>query len=141
MKYSCPFCKSPMSYIVEMKKSSSNKPIKPDDPDVILTHKCKKSKCKLGITPKFKIYESQGQLLGTSIILDYNSSIYKIVSWFHLNETILLKVNTEMGFNYSINCTYEDMLRINKAIKIDLADPINSGLSILNRLLNLRAFS
>lgn len=48
---------------------------------------------------------------------------------------------TTLGFNYSVNCTYKNILEINQAIKIDLADPINSGLLILNRLLKLLAFS
>jgi hypothetical protein len=102
-----------------------------------LAHKCRRSNCKVGIIPKYKILEYQGEVKGTSIILNN----YHVVSRYDLNVSTLSKLKTEISFNYSVNVTIKNIMELNSAIKIDLANPISSGLQIIDKLLKLRAFS
>jgi hypothetical protein len=109
-------------------------------PDYLI-HKCYKSKCKIGIFSKYKIWEYQGKVQGQSIILDNCLTTYKVVSRYDLNATLLNKVKTEISFNDSVNVVLKNIIELNSAIKIDLANPISSGLQIIDKLLKLRAFS
>jgi hypothetical protein len=83
---------------------------------------------------KYQIcFDLNYNLYSTSILLpNYNSDCDMYFLVIVNNEVIIYKFND-----------LSDVLRINKTdeMKIDLADPINSGLLILNRLLKLRAFS
>lgn len=138
MKYNCPFCKSKMTYYAEDQYFDSG-PIALTP--TYLIHKCYKSKCKIGIFSKYKIWEYQGQVQGQSIILDSCLITYKIVSRYDLNVTLLNKVKTETSFNDSVNVVLKNIIELNSAIKIDLANPISSGLQMIDKLLKLRAFS
>jgi len=138
MKYNCPFCKSKMTYHAEDQYFDSG--------PIVLTpayliHKCKKSECKIGIFSKYKIWEYQGKVQGQSIILDNYLTTYKIVSRYDLNVTLLNKVKTDILFNDSVDVTLKNIIELSSAIKIDLANPISSGLQIIDKLLKLRAFS
>jgi len=138
MKYKCPFCNSLMSYESEKQYFYSGNIESAID---YLIHRCRKSKCRIGVIPKYKIWESKDEVKGFSIILDDYLKTYKIVSRYDLNATSLSKLETEVSFNGSKNVLLKNIIEIRGSIKIDLADPINSGLEVINRLMKLRAFS
>lgn len=134
MKYSCPFCQCLMTYksekqyfYVEYTEFTTN----------YLIHRCRKSDCKIGVIPKYKIYEYQGEVKGVSIIL----GDYSIVSRYDLNASSLSKMKIETSFNYTSIGSLKNIIELNSAIKIDLANPISSGLQMIDKLLKLRAFS
>jgi hypothetical protein len=135
MKYECPFCKSKMTYHIEKQYFDSGPIVLTPN---YLIHNCRKSKCKIGIFSKYKIWEYQSQIQGVSLILND----YKIVSRYDLNESSLCKVSIDVlqrsgGFNVILN----KIIETDSSIKIELADPISSGLQVINRLMKLRAFS
>ena len=108
---------------------------------IYFIHKCKKSECKIGTLTKYKIWEYQGKVVGQSIILDNCLTTYKIVSRYDYNETSLSKIEKQILRNGDIGCFISKIIETNESLKIDLADPINSGLQAINRLMKLRAFS
>lgn len=135
MKYNCPFCKSKMSYYIEDYIPNL---------DTILdyqVHRCKKSSCRIGWLPKFKIWEYKNQVQGFSIILDNCLTTYKLVSRYDMNQISFSKVNIDTSLNGTTGVSLKQIIEFNEAIKIDLANPISSGLQIIDRLIKLRAFS
>lgn len=136
MKYDCLFCKSKMTYHAETQYFDwqNNNSI-----HTYLIHKCTKARCKIGLLPKCKIWEYRGHVQGLSLILDFGLKTYKIVSRYDLNKTSLAKV--EILPNSDGSFQLDNIMETDESIKIDLADPINSGLQVINRLLKLRAFS
>ncbi len=142
MKYNCPFCKSKMQYHLEKQYFYYSANYSPGSPTVnYFIHKCKKSECKIGLIPKYKIWEYQGKVRGMSIILDSCLITYKIVSRYDLNEAVLSKVERTVFPSGTIGYSLNKIIETNEAIKIDLNDPISSGLQSINRLMKLRAFS
>lgn len=136
MKYNCPFCNIKMSYYSEIQYFDST-----IDNSLIsyFVNECKK--CSIGVIPKYKIWDYKEQVQGLSIILDNCLTTYKIVSRYDLIKTSLSKVEELVSQNGAIGCSFNRIIEINEVIKIDLADPINSGLQAIDRLMKLRAFS
>lgn len=135
MKYNCPFCNSKMNYHIE--DYIPNLDVNLD----YQVHECKKSKCRIGWLPKFKIWEYESQVKGFSIVLDNCLTTYKLVSRHDMNKISFSKVTMDLSFNGTIGVNIKNIMELNSAIKIDLANPISSGLQMVDKLLKLRAFS
>lgn len=99
--------------------------------EVINTYYC--VKCVKGNFYKYVInLVGSSHLLEATIILNYHNDDYLIKHRHHNNTIDLYKIKTDTGYTF--------MMRVSNLFKIDLMDTINSGLSILDRLLNLKAF-
>lgn len=131
MKYNCPFCNIKMRYRFE--RSVDAPPIE------YLVYECEKSHCMIKAHSRYK-YEDN--LLSVEIILDLGENVYRVSTRYDVECTTLFKISPMKKKHHGVQYYFlKTIIEINKSIKIDLADPINSGLSVLNRLLKLRAFS
>src|SRR5574339_180150 len=129
MKPRCPFCQHVMRYTF----SSGHK-----------IFKCECRHCTINPYSRFQLsYDPFGELYGITIILTHDDTDYALSVRYDMDQTFLEKLKeTKMSIEtdshlYHLPVT---MFDLNSAIKIDLGDPVTSGLKVLNRLLKLRAF-
>lgn len=133
MEYICPYCNQIM-------RSRAC-------PDIdFLIYECEKSNCMTKAHSKYRLWTHQNEILGIDIIFqskDPLKDVYRISIRYDCDYTKLFKINKMKRVSITGSPYYflKDVIKIDQAIKIDLADPINSGLYILNKLLKLRAFS
>jgi hypothetical protein len=77
------------------------------------------------------------------MVLTHDDKLYALSVRYDSNTTYLeLLKETKMSVADDAHLYHlpVSMLDVDSAIKIDLNDPINSGLKIFHRLMNLRAF-
>jgi hypothetical protein len=146
MKYKCPFCNYTMRFTAYKYMPSNQKDC--------LKHECKRSDCMFSYRSRYIVSTYDSQIYKISILLNYGGSNYSIDLQYnnHINDncshTALLKLDKKSeiisngGLSYEHSYyEYDKVIQISDVMKIDLTDPINSGLLIIERLMKLRAFS
>jgi len=103
------------------------------------SHTCENPKCKMPPSSRYTVryYENKEEFLGVIIVLEYRGTFYQLFCNKDYNETWLEKLRAGRSGDYWVP---ESIVELDQYIEFNPDSPIESGLEIVRRLLELKVF-